>query len=150
MIQPVSQVEIKKELDEILKDITKTVENNRAALSLMAKGLRTLFSSEYTYRGPHEVDIFYILRQAVYQKNGYSYIERKLKRKLWEQFVANNPDEITKTSEAIRAATGLRLPEQHISRAIELRVKERISHATIRRLIMEHTDNLLETIVQES
>ena len=149
MIQPALRTDMERELAEILKDITKTVEENRAALRKMADGLFDMFNPERDTYSRKNVPTFYILRAAVYQKNGYSYISSALKEKLWEQFLEKDPKAVIKTKLEIRDATGLMLPDKVVSRAMEKRVKERVDRWTVRNTILDHTNKLLEELVGE-
>lgn len=145
MITPASREEMNKELAELLKDIDKVVEDNRAALADMAENLFTMFNPQRSQYGNSE--IYYILRQTIYQKYGYSRIERDLKENLWDKFLAANPNAVVKTSQAIRSATGLIMPEKAVKRAVELRVKENVDHYSIRDKIKTHVDRLLDQVI---
>lgn len=147
MIAPASREEMNKELAELLKDIDKVVEDNRTALALMADNLFAIFNPQRSRYNETNNKIMYILRQTIYQKYRYTRIERRLKNNMWNKFLTENPNELVKTSQAIRAATGLVLPEKTVKRAMELRIKDNVDHWSVRSTIKSYVDNLLNPII---
>lgn len=147
MIAPASREEMNKELAELLKDIDKVVEDNRTALALMADNLFAIFNPQRSRYNETNGEIMYILRQTIYQRYGYARIERRLKNNMWDKFLTENPNELVKTSQAIRAATGLVLPEKTVKRAMELRIKDNVDHWSVRSKIKSYVDNLLNPII---
>lgn len=143
MINKPTYGEVKSQLKLCLEDITKTVQNNAVALKNMHASLKTMFSGYYS-----DAKIFFILRQTVYQKNGYAYISGTVKRALLKDFEEKNPNALAETRYAIERATGVRVSDSAIEGAIARTIKGGVESWQVRDEILQHTNRELEKVIR--
>ena len=142
MINKPTYGEVKSQLKLSLEDITKTVQSNATFLRSMHINLKAMFSGYGS-----DAKIFYILRQTVYQKNGYAYITGSVKRALLKDFEEKNPNALNETRYAIERATGVRVSDSAIEGAIARTIKGSVESWQVRDEILQHTNRELEKVI---
>lgn len=142
MINKPTYGEVSNQLKLSLEDITKTVQSNATFLRNMHINLKAMFTG-----WDSDAKIFYILRQTVYQKNGYAYITGSVKRALLKDFEEKNPNALNETRYAIERATGVRVSDSAIKGAIARTIKGSVESWQVRDEILQHTNRELEKVI---